>query len=357
MAQIVAKAMAKGANVDKLAAEFADELDALGVRVAALEKKSDNVKITGQIRWRYRQETNNNKRRTNDLRTRLTFTGKVNDNWNYVGLVENIQNFENNVGDETTNFQRAYLQGRLGGAKVTAGRYHEELVGGDSDVYSNRVEGIKAEYGDKVKLMGYFGKLTALGAEEGTVEVAGKKIKTPATKPTAWGAHLDFALGKKANIFVGYDQLTEKDNVVGEWDASGKIKLFDIGAKAKLGDVNLTAIYLYGKPDEDFYGDQMKKSGFTFEAAYKGAVASKPGSWGLSAKYYDQGAATYWSHGSNGPLAFGVVDPAGFKGFRVSGNYTFAKNIVYTMSYYDLKGKSENPDKVKTWYNQLIFTF
>ena len=53
MAQIVAKAMAKGANVDKLAAEFADELDALGVRVAALEKKSDNVKITGQVRWRW----------------------------------------------------------------------------------------------------------------------------------------------------------------------------------------------------------------------------------------------------------------------------------------------------------------
>ena len=40
MAQIVAKAMAKGANVDKLAAEFADELDSLGVRVANLEKKS-----------------------------------------------------------------------------------------------------------------------------------------------------------------------------------------------------------------------------------------------------------------------------------------------------------------------------
>ena len=53
MAQIVAKAMAKGANVDKLAAEFADELDALGVRVAALEKKADNVKITGQVRWHY----------------------------------------------------------------------------------------------------------------------------------------------------------------------------------------------------------------------------------------------------------------------------------------------------------------
>ena len=43
MAQMVARAMAKGggnkAIIDKLAAEFADELNQLGVRVAALEKK------------------------------------------------------------------------------------------------------------------------------------------------------------------------------------------------------------------------------------------------------------------------------------------------------------------------------
>ena len=45
MAQMVARAMAKGGNgadkalIDKLAAEFADELNSLGVRVSALEKK------------------------------------------------------------------------------------------------------------------------------------------------------------------------------------------------------------------------------------------------------------------------------------------------------------------------------
>ena len=64
MAQIVAKAMAKGANVDKLAAEFADELDSLGVRVANLEKKADNVKITGQVRASYKDvdgDSNSNK--------------------------------------------------------------------------------------------------------------------------------------------------------------------------------------------------------------------------------------------------------------------------------------------------------
>ena len=60
MAQIVARAMAKTdlekadkSLVDKLAAEFADELDNLGVRVADLEKKSDNVVWKGELRYRY----------------------------------------------------------------------------------------------------------------------------------------------------------------------------------------------------------------------------------------------------------------------------------------------------------------
>lgn len=52
MAQIVAKALAKGAigADDRLVSEFADELDNLGVRVARLEKNADNVKITGTAR-------------------------------------------------------------------------------------------------------------------------------------------------------------------------------------------------------------------------------------------------------------------------------------------------------------------
>ena len=82
MAQIVAKALAKGANVDKLAAEFADELDALGVRVAALEKKSDNVKITGEIRYHFakfgKQAKIDNGKREHGIRSRLYFTLPVN---------------------------------------------------------------------------------------------------------------------------------------------------------------------------------------------------------------------------------------------------------------------------------------
>ena len=55
MAQIVAKALAKGAigADDKLVGEFADELDNLGVRVAKLEKNADHVRVTGEVQMSY----------------------------------------------------------------------------------------------------------------------------------------------------------------------------------------------------------------------------------------------------------------------------------------------------------------
>ena len=49
MAQIVANAMAKGANVDRLASEFADELDALGVRVSKLKKKLTMLRLPAKF--------------------------------------------------------------------------------------------------------------------------------------------------------------------------------------------------------------------------------------------------------------------------------------------------------------------
>ena len=105
MAQIVAKAMAKGANVDRLAAEFADELDSLGVRVAALEKKSDNVKINAQIRAMYQSYDKGTWKGTNHtstLRSRIWLNGQINEDWKYVGMIQNQQDLINDAGDEKT---------------------------------------------------------------------------------------------------------------------------------------------------------------------------------------------------------------------------------------------------------------
>ena len=158
MAQIVAKAMAKGANVDKLAAEFADELDNLGVRVANLEKKADNVKITGEVRYHYTDTNDDFDGYKTELRSRIWVNGQINEDWTYTGMLENSQNLKNNVGDENTSFQRAYVNGKLGGLAIQAGRYNKALAEGN--VYDNRFDGIQASYGKDVKLTAGYGKAT-----------------------------------------------------------------------------------------------------------------------------------------------------------------------------------------------------
>ena len=354
MAQIVAKALAKGANVDKLAAEFADELDALGVRVAALEKKSDNVKIAGNIRYRWMENEKKSpvpldgkKKVTHDLRTRLTLTGTINDNWNYVGRFQNVHSFKDYVGnDNDVKWHIAHVNGRIGGVKVKAGRYHESLAGGDGDVYEDRIDAIKLMYGNKVRLSAYYGIPTAANDPEGDNYEAWHR---------AFGFKLEGDLGDKVTLYGGLDRFYEGkgrltiDDVKLDYELENS-SLWHVGLKAQLGkDVKAEALYLHNKTDAD-----VKKNGFTFGVNYKGANAAKKGSWGIGAKYYNQGDGTYFSHGFDADRTQDLA--GGFKGFRVSANYAFDKGIVGNIHYYDFKAK-EGDQKSKTLFTSVVFTF
>ena len=156
MAQIVAKAMAKGANVDKLAAEFADELDSLGVRVANLEKKADNVKITGQIRASYRDIDGDTHGNDGRLRTRLFVNGTINEDWTYIGRFENNQYFTNEKleegkSDDDVKFNWAYVIGKVGGVKMEAGR--QDFT--NADVVDITGDGVKLAYGNDWQVKGW----------------------------------------------------------------------------------------------------------------------------------------------------------------------------------------------------------
>jgi hypothetical protein len=355
MAQIVAKAMAKGANVDKLAAEFADELDALGVRVAALEKKADNVKITGQIRWHYANISGDNKAFSHQLRTRLFLTGKVNDNWNYVTMLENRSDKSDYIGDEGTATQRAFLQGRLGGAKIIAGRYqYDDITGGNE--YSNRADGIQVGYGDKVKLGAYVHKTSSTGwanlskgtpfrknalTDELEPNPNGYGTNVYSPRGYAWGVNASAELGKSAGLFVGYDKYNDKDL------DNAELKIFSAGLNGKFGDFGLGGIYLHGSGD-----GVEKKNGFIISADYKGANFNKPGTWGLQAKYYDQGDGTWVAHEMNG-----TIPQAAFKGYKLAAYYTLAKGMRAGVEWYDLKGKLGDKPKARTLWTELQLRF
>ena len=348
MAQIVAKALAKGGNVDKLAAEFADELDALGVRVAALEKKSDNVKITGQFRYHYASDKFNGvKDHSTALRSRIWFTGKVNDNWNYVGMLQNWQDLANNAGDEGTNFQRAYLQGRLGGLQVTAGRHDFQL--GDANLYDTRMDGVKVAYGDKVKVGAYYGKPADFDPANPIFKFDDTNF---AMYEKFWGANIGYDAGN-FSLNVAYDKFQDAKTAAGV-DAFKDNGVWSVQAGYNFGNAGLNAIYLKSNVDPIYNGKKADDDGFVITATYGGAESAKVGSWGLTGKYYDQGVGTFIAHTMDGDAMAYVNE--GFKGWSVAADVTVAKNMVATVEYFDLKGK-ESKEKGKTLWSQLAVTF
>ena len=335
MAQIVAKAMAKGANVDKLAAEFADELDNLGVRVANLEKKADNVKITGQIRYEYADTQGDNGQGNilNRLRTRLFINGAINDDWTYTGRLENNQKFNNNSGEDgDVKFNQAYVTGRVGGLAVVAGK--APLFLADGNLYDDTAEFVSASYGKDVKLTVYGGQPTGYGYND------------------IYGASLAGNVGKLA-LAAGYDAFKDAETV-GFVAAGEDNNVWNVTAKYAFDkNISLNAAYL--NSDADIAGDP-DTDGYVVGLDYKGAKAKEVGSWGVWGKYYDQGAATWVAHTMKAGGELSNYAEEGFKGYGVGASYTVAKNMVYSLDYFDLEGKdSEKTDRVIWSRMQITF--
>ena len=341
MAQIVAKALAKGAigADDKLVSEFADELNNLGVRVAKLEKNADNVKITGQVRYMYADVSGDLKDYRSSLRSRIFFTGEINDNWHYQGMLQNQQDLSDDDGNGETEFQRANIYGNIGAVKVTAGRFDNTISNGYT--YDDRVDGIKAEFGKNVKVVGEYGKMSndPYGNDGSS---AGKY----------WRAGVS---GKVGNNFDLHADYIDAKDVYTDW-MKGDDKIWAIGADYNVDKLHIGAEYLKGDNEAvDRAGGSQ--TGWVASVGYAGAQAAKVNSWGVYANYYNQGASTYIAHTMNG--VYNDADSNfgnGFKGFMVGANYTVAKNMVATVEYYDLKDK-ENDLKAKTLWSQLVITF
>ncbi len=351
MAQITAKAMANGANVDKLAAEFAGELDSLGVRVANLEKKADNVRITGQIRYEY-GDRNGDMQKTKGkvaqhrLRSRIFVNGNINEDWSYTGRFENNQSLKNNSGDDTLKFNQAYVSGRLGGVKVIAGK--GDHYTGNGFVYDDTAEFIRATYGKDVQVSAYVGKPVTTASDYGYEKMWGGEVSGKIGRLTLAAGYDEFKDSKgSADAYSGGYVPAKKGDDNGIWNVS---------AKYKFDDFTLGATYLHS--DVDVYNspyNDVDTDGYVISANYKGADKNKPGSWGLFANYYDQGAGTFVAH-TMYPGDWGYYMDEGFKGYMVGGGVTLAKNMVYQLHYYDLEGKESGLDDQVLWSRlQIMF--
>ena len=322
MAQIVAKAMAKGADCDKLAAEFADELDTLGVRVAKLEKGADAVKITGQLRADYKTH-NDGTFDSSTLRTRLWVNGKINEDWSYTGMFQNTQDLRDSDGEDSdTNLKRIYVEGKLGGVDVLAGRWNEFFW--NANILDQFVEGARFTYGDKVKVGAMVGKMTDDGAWAGvTGDLYAVNVATKVG-----------AVDVSANYFDADDLKKEIYNV--------NLGL-DVAKNVRLGYE-----YMWG---EHKYNDTVSKDGFVARLDYKGA-GEEPGSFGIHAQWFDQPVNAVLT-----PTTDASTFSDGYEGWNLGVDYTLAKNIQLCVNYYDTQSIKAAGEKDEVLYSELYFFF
>ncbi|HWR08845.1 S-layer homology domain-containing protein [Sporomusa sp.] len=333
VAVIVAKAMSNTDKIDaetksvldRLQMEFSSELNNLGVRVDEIEKKTDNLKFSGNIRARYdNNERNDGSKETLEkLRTRLMLTGKINDSWSYNGRLQNIQDIKTGGSEGETVLNIANVSGKIGGATLTLGRYSILPVYGM--VIDDQVDGAMVSFGNKMK-----------------VDLAGYKFDSKVTNnETILMASLAYAANNKLDLAGAYYHYDDSDK-----------NIYEAGFAYKLNkDFTVTASYT--KEDVD------KNDSYYTKLAYKGANKSREGSYGVYATYRDVKKGTYIAPTYDQDFISLTKDTStgDGKGYEVAFTYTPVKNLLLTTSYTDLEGATDKTKDSQYYRAQLEFFF
>ena len=167
MAQMVAKAMAnqdranaeQQAMINRLADEFSNELNNLGVRVARLEDRVGNVKVTGDARIKWEDQEHASSK--TDARARIQFNAKVNDRTDAVVRVKGAYEFGDASKSSTVTMDRAYVNHKFGErVSAKAGRFGQTFGAGLA--YDAQFDGAQFNAGnDKIGFQAAYGYLTS----------------------------------------------------------------------------------------------------------------------------------------------------------------------------------------------------
>ena len=356
-AEIVAKAMAhedranaeQRALINRLADEFSDELNNLGVRVSNLEDRVGNVKLTGDARVRYMKQ---GKTLKNDdswqFRGRLRANAKINDRADAVLGMEYNTNFGYNTaasasassaGKDHFYVDRAYVNYALDNGhkwNVMVGRYDYELGNNMGLIYGNNFDGAQLKFADnKMAATVGYGKFkegilndskTAYGELEGFFGGG-----------TATGS----AVGVYYNDFNASSGGSAEDaKVWGAYASLNFAKKFNLNAEAYRVNYDKASV-----ADAD---------GFAAKLKYGKAKFDTPKSWDLWVNYIniEDGAA---DDSGTGSWRTNVNDT---KGWAAGADYTFAKNAqLQVFQTFDTKIEKTGKDRDELTRAQFVFVF
>lgn len=358
MAQIVAKAMARSdkadaetkATIDKLATEFSAEIENLGVRVAKLEKKSDNLRFDGNLRMRYINQSYKDlpgdaSSHVQQLRYRLGATAEVNDTWSVRALLEGTNNFAstNAQDDSKIYLSEMYAKGKVGQVDVVAGKWMQTSIG-DVIFDESSIKGVKFGFGNQLKANIYYGVINPNPTDSAGTDNNNDRV---------FGTELDWAASKNLRVFGTYNQIKDRTggNVTMNGYNSGKesINVWELGAAYKFNqDWKLTGIY--NKSDASDYS-----KGYKAEVQYKAIDLNKAGTWQAALGYTRTEALSVYDGGS---FVTSIPAQGGAKGWYFDGAYVPAKNIKFRTMYGDYKATDAgNGGKDKYYRAQVEFFF
>nr|WP_317429484.1 S-layer homology domain-containing protein [uncultured Mitsuokella sp.] len=372
MAQMIAKAMAKTdvsaadkALIDKLAAEFSDELNNLGVRVSNLERNADMVKWNGQARYTYKslraedeaKDGHKNRSNSDKLLFRLEPSAEVNSNWHVNARLDATTEMSDDKGsDGNVKLQRIYAQGNYGNFQTQLGKFGL-YTPEQGLVFDDEMSGANVTFGKDLKATIYAGRLDVSddkglynSADDDAANMQGITLQyaSPASKLTGGAAyyHLDSDSFKKVDNEKGDPlyKLNGKDPYTNGANDEDNANIWS----ANLGYNFDNTSRLFAAYAQNTEADNLDKS-WQAIYSYKGAQAANKGSWGAYAAYRYLG--TYTS-------LFGTEDAqvVGAKGWEVGANYAPFHNVLATAKYFNGKGIDSDRD-VDTLWGRVQFFF
>ena len=349
MAQMVAKAMAKGdmsasdrALVDRLAAEFADELNNLGVRVSNLERNADMVKWNGKVQYQYTSTRYEGQKRTNtnNLKFRLEPTAEINPHWHAVARLDADTNTKTDQGYEAdgsskVTLKRAYVQGDYDKFQVRLGKMalssSEGYQAPGNLILDSAFTGAQLSFGDEFKAKLEAGRLSDDFADTANYQSA--QVRYDKNK---------FMSG------VGFYRFGSNDLVAATTNKKERAHIWGVDLGYRF-DKNSFLSGAYAHANKLDVASKFKKS-YQFTYEYKGADQADKGSWGAYAAYRYLGAASVL------PTTDGAQ--SGTKGLELGLGYVPYKNVLLSAKYF--KGKtieSKDNDKVQKLYGSVEFFF
>lgn len=321
MAQMVAKAMAnqdranaeQQAMINRLADEFSNELNNLGVRVARLEDRVGNVKVTGDARLRYRDAEHANSKF--DARARVQFNAKVNDRTDAVVRVTS-GNFE--LGDSTTGgnanatIDRAYVNHKFGErVSAKAGRFNQVIGGGLA--FDGTFDGAQFNAGnDKVNFQAAYGYMVS--GDNGIIAGATTNKLTKDANVTNTYLGLNGKVGKHTTVGGFYDRVNQDSS-------NGYKNIYGFNANA-----NFDKVWVGGEWLKDSHVDESQA--WTAGLGYGNYNIAKKGSWDVKGQYFNQKA--------NAPIVdttYNHIYTTDAKGWMASVNYALQNNVGLSANY------------------------